>query len=859
MARSSCRCRSRSYPLGGCSRICRQAFCIVFRQRESHHADRTQDAAPLLPDTDGVDGSRTARGSRSRSPSAESVGEVSPDEKVLPEPTQCIDGWSMRWQEICKENHWIQMMFDTHSHYHCPKCKLCDAWIDDTLGHLYGSKCQRKRDMSGCSPGPLLQSLMGSTDHACSSKQNAPRSWQFQYGGDQQFHELCANPYCDLLVHSQGESLWGKNAPECKYCCQKCYRYHINGNRKKTAHGLKCEKRLARMASTQPDKKSTATEDAAAFHAEYKAAELLLWQCKDSQSAVETAVNTAIDGGPSSIHHAQLQELVSQRNVARSRALELLKDFIQKHSETKEVDTFGEGSRSADSRESYLENIREWLITLENAQGIDIEQELGAMKACRRNMRQAFLMAKDAAHELDRAAYLDQGQDEIDSLTKNRDMARVQANAQAKDDRKKMVRLIGLAKRYFPEVRLELVDMEKDYIKLNIQNDPEIWQVFDAQRELTSYSNVCVISRERARHVIYEALDLDGQPCIVKKIDWHHAKGLKAFVNEVKHLVKLQHPLMVPVQCFFIDNKNQAGYLQFERFECSLEEWMQRQAARHDPEPENVMKACEIIHTMIQAVSWIHSQDVVHGDIKPANFLWDSKKSLPRLHDFETACDDCEASLAAGRTTTLPDDLTWEYAAPELRDGVQSGNARKTKMTDAFALGCCINEVLKHLIRNRIPERDQLRDLASRMTWNDCGDRITVMDAEDVCRQIFHRTGHVEMLVVKCTDVRYTQKTCSDVFSTGESIHKLVEAVKRDPSYPLKCDRLTLEVVQMGRWLHSNDNRRLWCFKEAQKYMSEDIWIRIRKHTLPKTIERMMGRYNTQTDGKTIRLTRRSH
>ena len=114
--------------------------------------------------------------------------------------------------------------------------------------------------------------------------------------------------------------------------------------------------------------------------------------------------------------------------------------------------------------------------------------------------------------------------------------------------------------------------------------------------------------------------------------------------------MKLRHPLIVSVECAFIDFKYHHGYLQFEKLECNLDDWMRKEVASG---PQDIMKVCHIINTLIQAVAWVHSQDVVHCDIKPSNFLWDSKMKLPRLHDFETAREVTASSESGGTTTRI--------------------------------------------------------------------------------------------------------------------------------------------------------------------------------------------------------------
>merc|ERR1712079_226314 len=102
-------------------------------------------------------------------------------------------------------------------------------------------------------------------------------------------------------------------------------------------------------------------------------------------------------------------------------------------------------------------------------------------------------------------------------------------------------------------------------------------------------------------------------------------------------------------------------------------------------------------------------------------------------------------------------------------------------------------------------------------------------------------------------DVRYTQHSISERFTDGHSFDTLIKALTVDPTFALKHEWMKLECVKLGPWIHSNDNRRLYCCRVAQGRIGEDLKIRIRKHTLPKQVERFMGRYNTRTDGTWIK------
>lgn len=96
-----------------------------------------------------------------------------------------------------------------------------------------------------------------------------------------------------------------------------------------------------------------------------------------------------------------------------------------------------------------------------------------------------------------------------------------------------------------------------------------------------------------------------------------------------------------------------------------------------DPAPDAVMS---VLYQLLVALSWVHSQGVIHGDIKPANILVVAESTGPRpvLIDFGLAYTTRPSSTqsASGGTKT--------FMAPELWSGQQR---HPTPLSDLYALG----------------------------------------------------------------------------------------------------------------------------------------------------------------------------
>jgi PAS domain-containing protein len=107
--------------------------------------------------------------------------------------------------------------------------------------------------------------------------------------------------------------------------------------------------------------------------------------------------------------------------------------------------------------------------------------------------------------------------------------------------------------------------------------------------------------------------------------------------------------------------------------------------------------ACDILWQVADAVRFIHSRAILHGDIKSENiFLVKSatQRRLVKLLDFGLARPDL------GRIEGI--DGTPEYLAPERQDGAPAGQA-----SDIYALGI----VLFELLTGRVPFTGELTDV----------------------------------------------------------------------------------------------------------------------------------------------------
>eukprot|EP00913_Durusdinium_trenchii_P016533 g15538.t1 len=527
-----------------------------------------------------------------------------------------------------------------------------------------------------------------------------------------------------------------------------------------------------------------------------------------------------------------------------------------------------------------------------------------------------------------------------EDLRRTRDRHRAQEKAETRIYFEKMARLCALAHQLAPEMlpelrkhtdksletslrklilgRLELLDLPKGI---------EVLKVLDHNISISHYdpeqlSQATPLSGSGARHAVYE-MRYEGSPCVVKVFDLHTHRGLPGFIQEVMLHVRLRHPLVVPLRRAFIDHKDgqamehqegseeagwlnrepceHRGFLQFDRYDCNLGEHLSRisrpQRVPHrfgEPATVGVVDQMprRIAHLMIQSIAHVHSHGIVHGDLKPSNWLYDGKNKVPILCDFETARDHDVGVTVTSKIQSQG------FQAPELQDP----SARPTLESDVFALGRSIQNVLSCVPESRPSEKSELHSFVSKMVCQNPMERIAAKDAaqdswqrEELCTMVKAfsreqacsvekvRSGIAsrmfgkpkcklniiavkawwqEMLsctsdgyehIVRADEVLYTQAECSPHFKDKRSLQQLIDAIMKDPEYPLKDDRLIIDVVKKGSALLSVDNRRLYCFHQAQRQLrNTTVWIKIREHPHSMVQERFVRHFETTNGGKSI-------
>ena len=158
----------------------------------------------------------------------------------------------------------------------------------------------------------------------------------------------------------------------------------------------------------------------------------------------------------------------------------------------------------------------------------------------------------------------------------------------------------------------------------------------------------------------------------------HDDDLLARFRREARVVAQLDHPNIVPVYDF--DEHNGAPYLVMKRIRGqSLKLHLRRRVLAL----EEIDQICTAI---ANALTYAHSQGVLHRDVKPGNVMLD-ENGTPYLTDFGLArvVTQGESSLSAGMIVGTPHYLSPEQASGELEIGPGA---------DVYALGVMLYEMV---------------------------------------------------------------------------------------------------------------------------------------------------------------------
>ena len=198
-------------------------------------------------------------------------------------------------------------------------------------------------------------------------------------------------------------------------------------------------------------------------------------------------------------------------------------------------------------------------------------------------------------------------------------------------------------------------------------------------------------------HEVQRAQNAFSKECVVlKRFALADARSRKTFEKELRTLARLQHPNIVQLAGVIYDRKAAVAFLEMPfQSNGNLREY-------YGASPENKTEFKSMFIAIVRALEYLHSNGVVHFDIKPDNVLVDENGTC-LLTDFDVSKDAAARTLAVGAaTTTAVSGMTLGYAAPEVVDAASAGSASTLGVVppgspaDIWAAGCVLYFMALH-------------------------------------------------------------------------------------------------------------------------------------------------------------------
>lgn len=180
--------------------------------------------------------------------------------------------------------------------------------------------------------------------------------------------------------------------------------------------------------------------------------------------------------------------------------------------------------------------------------------------------------------------------------------------------------------------------------------------------------------------VVYLARDTNLSRIVALKIlsSMNNEREIQRFMREAKLAASLSHPNIVSV--YEVGNTGKICYFTMQYVEgLSLSEYVHK----FQLDPEQIMK---LLRSIVNAVSFAHSKNIIHRDIKPSNIIVDSNHKA-YLMDFGLA-----KHVRKGNDLTMTGARigTPAYMPPEQIDDIKNAG----KPVDVYSLGVVLYEML---------------------------------------------------------------------------------------------------------------------------------------------------------------------
>jgi serine/threonine-protein kinase TTK/MPS1 len=233
----------------------------------------------------------------------------------------------------------------------------------------------------------------------------------------------------------------------------------------------------------------------------------------------------------------------------------------------------------------------------------------------------------------------------------------------------------------FPVLREEKVSRKNPPII-----DASRWMVIPDRDQEKWFLKLSLLGRGGFSEVYKVQSMEDNEVYALKAVSYtHEGEGLLA--NEIKILQKLKGlPWIVELKDFFLDKASQMCYILLELGTLDLSQVIKGILKEEDLNSHRI-NCRKLWLDMVMAVKTIHDNNIVHSDLKPANFLMVGAHL--KLIDFGIS-----TKLQDDSTSVLKDTRcgTFNYMAPEmLQTTSTNGEVYKVgRYSDVWSMGCIL-------------------------------------------------------------------------------------------------------------------------------------------------------------------------
>ena len=186
--------------------------------------------------------------------------------------------------------------------------------------------------------------------------------------------------------------------------------------------------------------------------------------------------------------------------------------------------------------------------------------------------------------------------------------------------------------------------------------------------------------------IVFEALRYDDGKAVAVKILRPELASqpsyMVRFVEEIRALIQLNHPHIVQVH-----RRGLQGNLAWIDMELVRGPSVRSIVRRSGPLPEE--RALRIVWEVTLALDFAEKKKIIHGDVKPSNFLIDHT-GRAKLCDFGLAFMAAGSGGSLGKKESSGRKGTAAYAAPELL----ASRRPPTVQSDMFAMGVSLYQLL---------------------------------------------------------------------------------------------------------------------------------------------------------------------